>query len=126
MKEGNWKTKTFRIRPEALELYKYLEYWGIKKGISSDVLFDEIVTFCLNYLRDHPLSFSMSQSKVNRVVKGFSLQQSTLNDLMAFHKEHNDLYIGETVEAFLGLYAHFNLSPDEQKSNDLISWFNFC
>lgn len=123
MKEGNWKIKTFRIRPEALELYKYLEYWGTKKGISSDVLFDEIVSFSLSYFKENPFNVSMVRSEINRVVKGFSLQKATLDELNVFQGERDELLVGETIEAILGLYAFKKLDPEEQKSNKLDSWF---
>jgi len=118
-------TKTFKVRNEAILLYKFLEFNAALNNISKNALFDKIVRFMLDYFACKDFNVLISAPSKNRVVKGFTISDNTLNDFIIFREERTSMKRGEIVEAAIGLYAFLNIDKTELDKFNLNEWFNF-
>ena len=118
-------TKTFKLRDEAILLYKFLEFHAALNNISKNTLFDKVVRFSLDYFASKDFNILISDPSKNRVVKGFTVSDNTLDDLIKFKDERTSLKRGEIVESAIGLYAVENLDKTELDKFNLNEWFKF-
>lgn len=117
--------KTFRIRPDALEAYKYLEFLATKGSKPKDTLFETIILFGLDYFSGKKLSFHIDNVSSAKPVKGFSVTTDTLKNFMDYKDMYaSHLFIGDLVEIFITLYALKHLDQDDLSKLCKMSWYN--
>lgn len=113
-----WLQKTFRIRAEAINLYKYLEYYSTTHDISKDVLFNKIVIYSLNYIRKEKPNIYVKGITERRLVKGFTMTQETLDKLKENIKNEK-MKKGEYIEILIAIYAIKKLPKKDLKDFDM-------
>lgn len=121
-----WLQRTFRVRAEIMNMYKYLEFHASQNEISKDILFEKIVNFSLDYIdcESNDISyqneilrqarlFNYYDVNVRRQVKGFTLSQNTLERLLKVFKDNDTIKIGQIIEVLIGLYTEKHLRTEE-------------
>ena len=104
--------RTFRIREEAVEIYRYLEYKAVCDNISKYKLFDKIVEFSIRKILIDELNEGIYEFNGKREIKGFTLSEEVNRALETFICINN-LKKGEAVELLVAVYAKYNLNKVE-------------
>jgi len=113
-KNDNWIQKTFRIRPEAISLYMYLEYYIDKTyDIPAYRAFDEIIEYSISHIAGNNIDFVVSEFNSKRSVKGFTISKKNLDLLKKFFSLNKGVKKGQIIEIMIALYAAKHLSEEE-------------
>lgn len=112
--QEKWLQKTFRIRPEAVNMYKYLEFYASIHNISKDSLFDIIVNYSLDYITEEKPGIFLKEVEGDRLVKGFTIKKETLDRLNEF-VQNKASKKGEQIELLIGIYALGHLNKEKLK-----------
>ncbi|MCH4200162.1 MAG: hypothetical protein LKF87_12415 [Clostridium tyrobutyricum] len=116
MLDKNWIGKTFRLKPEVIFLYKFLEFYMVYKyDISKDDLFNELVKDTLTYIVDNDIKIIRKNERTKRIVKGFSIEENVMDALNELFKEYKNLYKAEVVEFLIILYFKNKVNKKEAK-----------
>lgn len=109
-----WIVKTFRLKPEIIFLYNFLEfYMPYKYDISKDELFDILVRESLKYIVDNDIKIIRKNERTNRIVKGLSMKESTMYSLDNLFNEYMDLYKATVIEFLISLYFKNNIKKKD-------------
>jgi hypothetical protein len=110
----NWIVKTFRLKPEIVFLYNFLEfYMPYKYDISKDELFDILVRQTLKYIADNDIKIIRKNERTNRIVKGLSMKENTMYTLDNLFNEYIDLYKATVIEFLISLYFKNNVKKKD-------------
>lgn len=119
----NWIIKTFRLKPEVIFLYNFLEFYTMYiHNMSRDELFDTIIKDSLKYIVSNNLSIVRTKEKSKRIVKGFSIKENTMDALNALFKAHEHMYKAEIVEFLIILYLKNNVKKKD--AEPFITFYN--
>lgn len=110
----DWLQKTFRVRIEIINLYKYLEFYGINNNIPKDMLFEGVVNYSLDFIENYKQPLEINSIDVKREVKGFTFTNETYDRLLNYFKlKKGEKKKGEIVEMLIEIYSLTHLKKEE-------------
>lgn len=121
--------RTIRVRKCYSDLMKYLEYYARSElSITYAKLTDQIFNFSLNYLKSNGFLYNI-ESFEQRGVKGFHMEERTLERFDQYYKLVKELYIesglritkSEFAELIIYIAVHYSL-PGCVKDNFKEDW----
>lgn len=122
-KEG-YVWKSVRIKKEYFYIFNFLKYHCIINNLDDELIFDRIINFGLDNIKNNNINYNFAYYGGKRLVKTFYISEKTLSRFDDFHGEFrriNKVYKSELYELCIYLYVVNNFSDIEKvmiKFND--------
>lgn len=119
-KEG-YLWKSVRIKKEYFYIFNFLKYHCIINNLDDELIFDKIINFGLDNIKNNNVYYNFAYYNDKRLVKTFFISKKTLNRYDEFYiefKNRNNMhkvYKSELYELCIYLYVKNNFSDIEKQ-----------
>lgn len=110
--------KSARIKIEYSYILNFLKYHCILHGLNDELIFDKIINYGIDYIKNNNIFYNFAPYDGKRLVKTFYIAKKTLdkyNDFYFEYKKNHKIFRSELYELCIYLYVINNFSEIEKQ-----------